>query len=723
MRVLDNLENYDIPSEFHLTAEQEEQLAADLKEIVLALIPLRSSKLKTRQYFNSHLRYTSNVKYVQSRPDAPQDRYEFGDSYTPLPGEYTWDSDLLQPALLDILREDMYSFGFIVNYIDADLQSRGNDHRLRYSPITYGAIKFSLTFDIDEIRAKAKSIPDLTEHILFLNAKLTECKLYDGLDRDEEEWLGGPVFQALQSLIEEAEKEIKVKQTSTKKNIHIEPPAKQPQRTAATQSSRSFLTEDVLYDFTLCNYPQFAVLRMEVHGGCLTDPAANEFAFTSTLGNLFSRCYDPENKLARNKVYFEEYPRFILGLLDSYATHMRQKYTVDRRFGLRMVCRWMAKTRDFIDNAYRAQPEIYLPSRGVPDLDSNPQGSWPLKRALLSPIYQSFRHYAAPFVSDLTDQMIKVIPFNMWDDQYESLREKYHGVLGLEFDQRAVVNVRENVKRFYDTMIEQCITFCNQMSEADDLLNTQEDIFKGCYKPMTSLLHKYFRDFVSRIQVLSKDAEEIDNAIFHWLFSLQSEVVDVYVKNRDIIKRKCGFNTRAELSMMRFFYDICEKNVFDMTMEYFLDTEEIPIVKEDAPKPTTMKENEQNPSPLQPTEASGKGEKEDNKIHDKDIDYEKLFNEWNGIAFPKVSLEEFTTAIDEADFTVLMEKAVNAGTREGYIVSVKFIIKRLGQHLGNNWYDIACSNIGQSMNSINKINDGTKRISKINTRILSDCIK
>jgi len=31
MRVLDNLENYDIPSGFHLTAEQEEQLAADLK--------------------------------------------------------------------------------------------------------------------------------------------------------------------------------------------------------------------------------------------------------------------------------------------------------------------------------------------------------------------------------------------------------------------------------------------------------------------------------------------------------------------------------------------------------------------------------------------------------------------------------------------------------------------------------------------------------------------
>lgn len=68
MRVLDNLENYDIPSGFHLTAEQEEQLAADLKEIVLALIPLRSSKLKTRQYFNSHLRYTSNTQNDTDNP-------------------------------------------------------------------------------------------------------------------------------------------------------------------------------------------------------------------------------------------------------------------------------------------------------------------------------------------------------------------------------------------------------------------------------------------------------------------------------------------------------------------------------------------------------------------------------------------------------------------------------------------------------------------------------
>ena len=186
MRVLDNLENYDIPSGFHLTAEQEEQLAADLKEIVLALIPLRSSKLKTRQYFNSHLRYTSNVKYAQSRPDAPQDRYEFGDSYTPLPGEYTWNSDLLQPALLDILRPDQWSFGYVVNYIEADTAHRHNERNYKNNATSDALVQFALAFDIEEIRAQAKAIDDPRKRVLFLNTKLTDYRIFEGLNRDEE---------------------------------------------------------------------------------------------------------------------------------------------------------------------------------------------------------------------------------------------------------------------------------------------------------------------------------------------------------------------------------------------------------------------------------------------------------------------------------------------------------------------------------------------------------
>lgn len=124
MKALDNLENYDIPAGFRLTAEQEVQFASDLKEIVHALIPIRGSKLHTRRYFNAHLRYTSNVQDATPKPSFPLDLDEPVVTYIPQPGEYTWNSDLLQPALLDILKPDQWSFGFVINYIIADVLIR-----------------------------------------------------------------------------------------------------------------------------------------------------------------------------------------------------------------------------------------------------------------------------------------------------------------------------------------------------------------------------------------------------------------------------------------------------------------------------------------------------------------------------------------------------------------------------------------------------------------------
>lgn len=53
---------------------------------------------------------------------------------------------------------------------------------------------------------------------------------------------------------------------------------------------------------------------MEVHGGCLTEPFANELAFFGLVRDMFARCYDVKNKLQKNDLYFEEYPHFIYAL-------------------------------------------------------------------------------------------------------------------------------------------------------------------------------------------------------------------------------------------------------------------------------------------------------------------------------------------------------------------------------------------------------------------------
>ena len=723
MKVRDNIENYEIPQGFHLTADEEEQFASDLKDIVDALIPIRSSKLKTRKYFNSHLRYTSNEREAQEDPDLPPGFINPNVVYTPLPGEYTWNSDLLQPALLDILREDMYSFGFIVNYLDADLQSRNNDHVLRYSPISDAANKFSLMFDVEEIRAKAKSIADLNERLLYLNEKLTDYKIYDGLDRDEQEWIATPVGEALDALIEEAKNEQKVEEAKAKSKARVQTEPTPAPRRMSKQGVKARFSGDVLYDFSLCSLPQFGYLRMHVSGACNTDPDANEFAFSSTVRDMFAHCFDTEHKLQKNDLYYDEYPRFIYALMERYSEYIKQAYRSDPRTGIRLMFDWLLKTREIIEENYQNFSTLYLASDIAAKRDlkaCNSKDTWPVKLNTYTFLYRYFGFRIETLLPEMPDSLSDIIPFNMWDDQYQTLKEQYSGKLGLEFQKRAIVNVCDNRKRFFDVLVEQCMTFCSQNIANKGVLSP-DDIFRQCDEPMTALIHKYFQNYIERLQAQSDIAEEIDVAILNWIVSLLHDIFETYAVNQGKVMQKCGRTPVVDIAAMRFYLDICERNVIEIAHEYFLDTEKIPLVK---PKQTKKEEpkkpaEEETPAPV---EEKPRVEPPQCK-HSCKIDYQRLYDQWNNKAFTRTSLEEFTAAIDEADFSDMMKKAEDAGQKSGFIGGIKYIIKNLSKHLGEFWYEIACDSINVTKNDINRLNVWTNQIKKIDTSILSSCIK
>lgn len=723
MKALDNLENYDIPAGFRLTAEQEVQFASDLKEIVHALIPIRGSKLHTRRYFNSHLRYTSNVQDSIPKPSYPPGLNDPAEPYTPQPGEYTWDSDLLQPALLDILKPDQWSFGFVINYINADIARRQNKRFFKDSIVSDALVKFALAFDVDEIRAKAKAIADPKERLRFLNAKYTDFKIYDGLSRDEEEWVAGPIGAALQALTDEAERDLKLADAQTENS----PRQKQkPSRTKSATLKNHNGTDThkhVLYDFGISSLPQFASLHMEFHGGVLTEPWANQMSFDSIVREMFTHCYDAENNFQRDEVIFEDYPRYILGLLDSYCIRLQHLYRSNPHAGFKLLFEWMQKTTSIIDEAHQAIPTIYEKGKryfaGDP-ADRPSVDTWPMKLMVLETLYGAFPNMYGDLKPEVTQAIAAIVPYNMWGDEYEQLREKYTNQFGLEFPKRAVVKVDENRRRFAQVLAEQCSTFCIQMN---NISGSREDdeAFRNCYNPMTSFLHGYFADYIKRIQKASDNADEIDQAVIAWLLSLEEEIQICYASRCNAIRRQCGANSRTDVAILRFFYDICEKNVLDMGVEYFQDCEAIPLVpekKEPDSEPETVTEQPEQPAP------DVKPDPEQPKIqHTRRINYKKLYDAWNEKAFTATTLEEFTAAIDYADFSKMMERAENAGQRAGFIGAVKFIIKRLNQHLGSNWYYIACCSIGETPDDLNKLNDTTKQIGKIDTKILSGSIK
>lgn len=475
----------------------------------------------------------------------------------------------------------------------------------------------------------------------------------------------------------------------------------------ANQKSQVFPFGSIaLYDFGLCSLPQFAYMRMSVHGGCLTDPQANALTFSSLANVMFSHCYDVDNKLQKDDLYFEGYPHFIYALMESYASRIRQSYQNDPRTGIRLMFDWLFETREIIEDNYRKFPTLYLASDIAAKKDRKKcksKDTWPVKLKVYIPLYRFFHYRLDGILPVMPEYLVGIIPFNMWIKEYDKLRAEYTGKLGLEPSQRAIVYVNDNKKFFYEALADQCISFCNQMAAEQTSLSSDET-FQHCEKEMTKLLHSCFQDYITRLQAISKIETDIDAAIINWMVSLLTDLLVAFDANQGRILDMCGRTPVVSVATMRFYLDICEKIVLEIAHEYFIDTDTIPLVPEDKTQGPEV-----NSEDLKP-------------IHIKTIDYEALYNAWIDKAFSNISLEDFTYAIDRADFSTMMQKAKDMGAHAGYIGGIKYIMKILRGHLGSNWFSIACKSIDETVNKVNKLNDGTKRIQSINIQIISSCI-
>ena len=174
--------------------------------------------------------------------------------------------------------------------------------------------------------------------------------------------------------------------------------------------------------------------------------------------------------------------------------------------------------------------------------------------------------------------MANHIPYNMWIGEYDELKAKYTGKFGLEFRQRAIVNVEDNKKLFFEVLVEQCMTFCRQMTSDNPVLSN-EDVFRQCDEPMTALIHSYFQDYITRLQTNSIVATDIDSAIINWIVSLLTDIFETYFANQGKVLNKCGRTPAVDVASMRFYLDICERNILDIAHVYFQDSERIPLIK------------------------------------------------------------------------------------------------------------------------------------------------
>ncbi len=327
-----------------------------------------------------------------------------------------------------------------------------------------------------------------------------------------------------------------------------------------------------LYDFGLCSLPQFAYMGVSVHGGCLTDPWANALTFSSLVQIMFTHCYDADNKLQKDDLYFDKYPKFIYILMEHYAARIQQVYQNDPRTDIRLMFDWLLKTREIIEDNYRKFPTLYLASDIAAKKNRKKcqsKDTWPVKLKVYTLLYRFFHCRLDGILPAMPEYLAGIIPFNMWIKEYDKLRAEYTGKLGLEPSKRAIVYVNDNKKFFYEALVDQCISFCNKMVAEESLVSSDET-FQHCEKEMTKLLHSCFQEYITRLQASSKVEADIDAAIINWMVSLLTDILEAFVANQGRILDKCGRTPVVSVATMRFYLDICEKNLLEIAHIFFL---------------------------------------------------------------------------------------------------------------------------------------------------------
>lgn len=257
MTVFDNLENYEIPAGYTLSLEQDEELSKVIAEIVTELDKRKASKLETRKYFRQHLCYSTNILRDNALRGRDGDQYDEGESYTPLEGEYTWPSDLLQPALLSVLRVEMLKYGYIINLLLDDLKSRGIDQVAKVYKVSDGVIQFAQEFDIYSIKEEIAKIDDIRRRIVFLRTKMAEMESSDLLASYEKDpWLI-EYKGKINSLIKLEEKKLELYPSGFEKAVSVPSPV-----------------PEVTYNRTLYN---------AVSDYCKNDDSTSEIAYSLLL--------------------------------------------------------------------------------------------------------------------------------------------------------------------------------------------------------------------------------------------------------------------------------------------------------------------------------------------------------------------------------------------------------------------------------------------------------
>lgn len=621
MKVFENIDNYDFFPAYEMSEEDEERFISDLRKIVTDLIPLRGNKRKTRQYFTKYLRLDYNKRQHEFRHTEYTMEGPVCEKYVPQPGEYDWESDMLQPALIGVLDDDKHSFGHIVNLLNYDIADRKEPGKWYWNQISDAAVEYNLKFDFDDIQAKVDSLKSFKEKRDYLNEVNLACQTFGRLTQDEYNEFGQAFEYKLDKLIDKVKEEQEIWGDSKPAAKEASTPESEPaesvqlsltphQFKGAKLSADGIILSDVYFSPEVMATGQYSELDFELSWEETYRQQPHIKEFEQVLKSNFENCYIELDEVFVNKETLEKSTKLITDLFEDYTSRISELFGEDYDTIRRKITEWLKATVKSITKVYSKNTQFH------PKNNINPDTGYPedveystsvLRDALIDHAYDSYLKIGFQYFGPVDDSLKNVMPYNLWGGKYDQDFEENFGQVALSDEDRAKVFKKANKEWLAKEIESNYQTYDFDVSMEFPLGNPIDPRYNP-EKHLPKFLQGLFSDYVRRVNNTVKDRNISHDAFQIWVFDLMYLLNELYLEECNRLN-DCEYNTDKSLSNCRYFYVGCSMPILlKMLLNYYSDYEEVAKLDSKTQKGTepieekTIIENAVIPQPVEPQE-------------------------------------------------------------------------------------------------------------------------
>lgn len=182
MKVFENIRKWkdEIYATAHADPSSYWKFEEELIRVIKELVPIRGNKALTRRYYENTLRYTTHANdyYNQMREQELNGIKVTNWEYKPLIGECVLPEEMLHSALLQVIQDDKYSFGYLYWLLGSEYNRQVGYAFYDDIVIPDDVIEYAIKFDVDELRAEYSNAGDIIDRLDYLNIRLVDSKSF-----------------------------------------------------------------------------------------------------------------------------------------------------------------------------------------------------------------------------------------------------------------------------------------------------------------------------------------------------------------------------------------------------------------------------------------------------------------------------------------------------------------------------------------------------------------